>query len=781
LIKYIGPKPRDWQLEAISEWEKHPKGIIQAVPGSGKTILALRAITRKLEENPDLKILIVCPRLTLIQQWITAIRDYSTIKKKDIYEISSNNETQAYVKVQDKIKNHKIFLSTFHQIKQFFEESNWKKEEWILIVDEMHNTTENYKFPDTQIKYKLGLSATPTKKRKSSDFNLGGIIYTYSFAQALADKIILDPVIKIVFYSVNEQIFKQIDNDNTDTIDLTEAAFDDFLPEKIETKNQDNNIFTSKNTDFVGIQKILQNKFHIGKKNAHQTLVFVNRIKKADLLDQMLKEGFRKEVSHSYHSKSDKYHQKENFNKVKNDFATKKFNVLISVGTLGEGIDFPYASHGIIASPMHNSSAFVQKVGRLLRSYEGHKKATIYYYVPSELVTRLITDEKVEPNYFKAVLKIADANKDLYFVDRQSMKEEKGNMEELLIKGSAYERNEYINSLKMPSDLDTIMRFFKRVYPKKIKTWKRIYTKEINETDSEKDLKFLLLREEISKNFRAIQFFANNMTTNLEKLLIVQKKFSKTNFGKFDNVKDFVKKNLKQGTIVKIKYGHGLEQISSKESIFSHSEGEMLVNMISAELNQFCNRQKDIKKAISGLKNTVSLLETISKKNSKKEEVIKERIKLMQLIAKTFFSLHSNFLDELDISLLAQTSKSSEDKITLTLGKDIFLSKHVNKLYAYPEDFGFSRWQEIKEKKIEIIPPTPIELFIHDLLNSVHTDKDYAKIGSGWKTIKKNICTKLKIPLQKDKEVFIELEKQKRSNDFSFEKIIFVSEAIKKS
>ena len=86
-----------------------------------------------------------------------------------------------------------------------------------------------------------------------------------------------------------------------------------------------------------------------------------------------------------------------------------------------------------------------------------------------------------------------------------------------------------------------------------------------------------------------------------------------------------------------------------------------------------------------------------------------------------------------------------------------------------------------KEKKIEIIPPTPIELFIHDLLNSVHTDKDYAKIGSGWKTIKKNICTKLKIPLQKDKEVFIELEKQKRSNDFSFEKIIFVSEAIKKS
>ena len=48
---YKGPQPREWQLEALSAWEKQHKGIIQAVPGSGKTILAVNAIAKKLEEK----------------------------------------------------------------------------------------------------------------------------------------------------------------------------------------------------------------------------------------------------------------------------------------------------------------------------------------------------------------------------------------------------------------------------------------------------------------------------------------------------------------------------------------------------------------------------------------------------------------------------------------------------------------------------------------------------------------------------------------------------------
>ena len=53
----------------------------------------------------------------------------------------------------------------------------------------------------------------------------------------------------------------------------------------------------------------------------------------------------------------------------------------------------------------------------------------------------------------------------------------------------------------MPHDLDAIMRFFKKVYPDKVKKWKRIYAKEVREADSEEELTFSLLREELSKNY----------------------------------------------------------------------------------------------------------------------------------------------------------------------------------------------------------------------------------------------------------------------------------------
>ena len=138
-------------------------------------------------------------------------------------------------------------------------------------------------------------------------------------------------------------------------------------------------------------------------------------------------------------------------------------------------------------------------------------------------------------------------------------------------------------------------------------------------------------------------------------------------------------------------------------------------------------------------------------------------------------------MDELDIVLLAKTNKNSEDKLTLTIGKDIFLSKCVTKLYAYPEDFGLSRWQEVKEEAEKPIIFTPIEKFVKELLDSMKTPEDYTKISSNWKAVKKEICTKLKLSIQDDHKILKELEHPKKGNDFSFETIFFVSEAIKTS
>jgi superfamily II DNA or RNA helicase len=840
LTLYKGPALRQWQNEAISAWEKQKIGIIQAVPGAGKTILAVRMFTKKLEEEENLKVLIVCPRLTLIQQWVDAISEYTSIKKSEIYEVSSNNESKAYICAQDKLKNYKVFISTFHQIKQFFNECGWKEFNWFLIVDEMHNTTENYKFPNAPIKYKLGLSATPKKKGKEADFNLGGIIYTYAFNQALSDKIILDPVIKIVFYSVNKQLFKKIQNNNDETTDLVESAYDDFLPdegvdevEKImfhqdkpkakgkgkelseaeeiakgeeEVQNEEADVFTSKSTDFVGIQKILENNFKIGTKESVQTLVFVNRIKKADLLNRMLAEKFSDKVSHSYHSKSERYNQKNHFNQLKQQFAEGKFNVLISVGTLGEGIDFPYASHGIIASPIYNPTSFVQKVGRLLRSYKNHEKAVIYYYVPSELITRLLTDEKIEPNYFKSVIKIADENKDLYFVDRKSLVEERGTLSELLIQGSAYERNEDIKRIKIPHDLDSIMRFFKRVYPENLKDWRRFYADQIEEQKEEKkkkgkksveeiddkeeekkpkEIDFGPLRTELSKNYSIMLASAESMKTNLAGILHLQKKYNQKKFKDFENVKSFVKEALKQKIITKIKYGHELEKIASDEkSVLSVPEQEMLANMVSAELSDFCSKQKDLQKALNSLTSSIKLLNDTVGAKSDDPKIITTRITGMNRIAKAHFDLQSLFLDELEMSDIAKCVSSQEKKFFFTIGKDIFLTKQIARKFSYPEDFGLSRWREEKEEPVVVITLSPIEKFakllMHTMSEEEKTSGSYVSLLSNWPALKEKVAKELKISVPNDTDILKELEKHKCENEFSFEKLFFVTEAIKR-
>lgn len=862
-------------MEAISAWEKHSIGIIQAVPGAGKTILAVRLLTKKLEENPKLKVLIVCPRLTLIQQWIDSIGEYSKISRKEVYEVSSNNESRAYVCAQDKIQNYKVFISTFHQIKQFFNECKWKDHEWLLIVDEMHNTTENYKFPNEPIKYKLGLSATPKKKGKGADFNLGGIVYTYNFSQALSDKIILDPVIKIVFYSVNKQLFKKIDGAEQ-TVDLVESAYDDFLPdegmdniEKIlsmpqkkkimvtgknlagnkedelegatEVKREDEpDVFSSKSTDFVGITRILEDQFHIGKKNSLQTLVFVNRIKKADLLNKMLAERFSEKVSHSYHSKSEKYNTKNHFNNLKSQFAEGKFNVLISVGTLGEGIDFPYASHGIIASPIYNPTSFVQKVGRLLRSYKDHRKAVIYYYVPSELISRLLTDEKIEPNYFKSVIKIADKNGDLYFVDRTSLHEDKGSLSDLLQQGSAYERNEDVKRIKVPYDLDSIMRFFKRVYPETLKDWKKFFPKideekdkegnekegkgkvklehtpahkntkkellaktsskkvsieeAVNEDEFDEDITtnpeentkpvehdFSLLRAELSKHHSIMLSSALHLEQNLKGVLLLEKKFGGRKFKDFDNVTFFVKEALKQKIITKIKYGQELERVASDEkSVLSPSEQEMLRNMVSAELGDFCSKQKELEKVLTSLSSSITLLEKHAKSKKQEGGIMEERITAMNRIAKTYFDLQSLFLDELELSELAKGVSSNEKKFFLTIGKDIFLTKQVARKFSYPEDFGLSRWREEKETPAPVITLTPTEKFCKRLMHLMGTEEGNVCAITDWAALKKTICDEMCICAQTDEEVLKELERHKFEKEFSFEKLFFVTEAIKR-
>jgi superfamily II DNA or RNA helicase len=749
---YKGPKLREWQLDAISKWKKTNKGIIQAVPGSGKTFLAISTFCELHENDKDLKILIVCPRLSLIEQWEKVILDNTKFKKEDIYEISSKKDIAAHKKAQGKLHKHTIFISTFNQIKQFFSQKEWQKEKWFLIVDEMHNTTEGYNFPDT-IPYKLGLSATPKKRGKNSDFNLGEIIYIYSFNLALKDNIILDPVFKLVLYSVNEPVFKKLNKKSSSTEEMLEDAYDEILsdeePQNIEEmKDLKAKKFSAKSTDFIGIQKILKNKFHTDKENAQKSLIFVNRIKKANILNEVLHSQFGEGISLSHHSKSDNYNKKDHFNNVKADFEKGKFKILISVNALGEGIDFPYASHGIIASPIYNPTNFIQKVGRLLRTYKNHKQAIIYYYIPSELINRILTDESLSPNYLKSVLKIASERGNLYFVDRETLKEEKGEFSDLIVQGSAYERNSEIKMLKVPSHIDMVLRFSKKLFPESFKHW-RTYCEEDDFTE---------LEERILKNSKILLRCGGYLLHHLEKINDFQNKFKKTEFKDYNSIKKFVNEGVRNNFVVKIKHG---AELFSKDN---HAEKELLRNTINSELKEFVGKEKSLKAHIKNLKTAIDTYEKGSRK---------KKLENLNKISHTFFKVQSDYLDQLELITLAKRFEESES-ITITFGRDIFIMSHSKRVFAYPEDFGLSRWKFEEEKK-KVIKLTSKEKFCEELLKTPPIE-----IENNWSKVSKEIATKTKWNNYNKKEILEQLEKFKTDKKHSLMEIIVTTDAVKK-
>ncbi|MFA5763717.1 MAG: DEAD/DEAH box helicase family protein [archaeon] len=761
---YLGPKLRKWQTEAISHWDEYNRGIIQAVPGSGKTFLAISSFCSKIDKNPNLRVLIVCPRLTLIKQWKDQITQNTTIKENEIYEISSKNEVQAFKKVQHKFDKNKVFISTFNQIKQFFLEKTWREHDWFLIVDEMHNTTEGFDFPDDQIKYKLGLSATPKKRNKTSTFNLGGIVYTYSFEQALHDKIILEPEFKLILYSVNKQLFEKIlENENDLSDEVMNSAYDSFMQDDVVENTEENedspkrpqveegDFFTSKNVDYLGIQKILKQKFKVGEKNANQSLVFVNRIKKADLLNDMLINEFGP-ISHSYHSQVLEYNYNNHFENISKQFEERKFNVLISVSTLGEGIDFPYASHGILASPIHNPTAFVQKVGRLLRKYKDHEKAVIYYYVPSELISKLLSDPKISPNYLKAILKIADEHKNLYFVDRKTLKEERGSLADLLSQGSAYERNEDILKLKIPHKLDSVLRLFRRVYPKSFKHWK----KYCNDEDD-----FSLLEQKIVERKDMASFVAKNLLRNISKVNKLQEIMVKESG--YERVRLLVETAIRSNIITKIKYGEEIENyyLENKTKL-DLAEQKMLIKSLKTEYASFRKQSIKTKKELTKIKRLIPFF-----KSEKKGEALDAMFEL----SKSFFALQSIFLDQLELERVAKNEEG--EKFVLTIGKDLFVASAEIKSFAYPEEFGFSRWKT-PPKQEEIVEIPKIEQFCLKLVEyfpeKVLTSKEL-------EAIKHEIKTDLGFTFT-NKEILEELETQKAHGKYSFSKTFFIVETL---
>lgn len=356
---------RSWQSRAIQTWiQAGRKGVISAATGGGKTILAL-TISQKIQCD---YILIICPTITLIDQWRSQILFHLNA---DIKEISTSlKKIRKYTLVTDRhIKNNSKLISP---------------SKTLLICDECHRyaTIGNKVWLSLNFHSKLGLSAT-TKRTYDDNFrtiiesNLGEIVFTYSLRNAVDDKVVVPYHMENIKVPLTHKEESAVDNISHKIAKI--KSVDENADIQLLLIQRRRIINDSINRNIIAI--------HLIKKYLNQKkIIFCESIEQTEYIYRNLKE---ENIECSlYHSKMSKKIRLQNLF----EFINGNSLTLIGCKALDEGIDVPDITLGIIVSQSNSSRQRIQRIGRTVRLHPGKdssKVITLYSHKSeSEILKR---------------------------------------------------------------------------------------------------------------------------------------------------------------------------------------------------------------------------------------------------------------------------------------------------------------------------------------------------------------------------------------------------------
>ena len=390
-----------WQKEAKKLWwENGGRGIVKVVTGAGKTIFALSLISdlfnSEAYEDGGLKVIIIVPTTVLLDQWLIETMDKLHIPRKNIGIFCG--------KEKEEVENKDILIYVINSAREHLKnhyEKFFKGDDLFLIADECHRygSKENSRIFDIPFSYTLGLSATP---ERYGDFgfeeklipNLGSVIYTYTYSDALRDGIIppykiirlmihLTPSEEFAYEEITERINKLTKVLISKYPELEKAFHTDFI-------KQLNKLYERTGDELIARYVTLLNQrksiIHLSKSKLHalkwlfkeeklgreKVLVFHERIEISEHIFKYLKEtGFSVGIYHS------KMPVKDRLRSISN-FRDGKINILVACRALDEGFDVPAAETGIIVAGTSSVRQWIQRMGRILRKSPSKMYSKIY-------------------------------------------------------------------------------------------------------------------------------------------------------------------------------------------------------------------------------------------------------------------------------------------------------------------------------------------------------------------------------------------------------------------
>lgn len=382
-------KLRDYQEEAINAWVNNDyHGFYVMATGTGKTWTAIFSAKHLVEKHPAM-IVICAPYKHLVKQWADDIE--KAFPDAKLIMVSSENSTwetqiaQEIIRKQYKPDNQIIIISTIASFKmeRFTSVISRSKEDKLLIVDEAHRFTYRPDKLKEMFRYMLGLSATPfsgSSVHKGLELMewFGGQVFNLPIENAL-ERGFLVPYnyYPIYVYATEdeERRFKYHTQKILSCFKNNKCINPDLLLKSLRNRLRVISMAEEKTTRIDEIINRIVEKDHFVVYCGDGRLFDVDSGKELRHIQAI------KRVLTAHRFKASQFTATENMTdrmELVDAFNKQEISALFAIRCLDEGINIPSIKSALILSSNDDYREFVQRRGRILRTYGNKKYANIY-------------------------------------------------------------------------------------------------------------------------------------------------------------------------------------------------------------------------------------------------------------------------------------------------------------------------------------------------------------------------------------------------------------------
>jgi RNA polymerase primary sigma factor len=400
-VPYIAPSPDkqnpldlyEWQREALESWHLYrDRGVIDAVTGAGKTLLAIAAILEQVHGGG--KTVVVVPTIALLHQWADVLS--VSIPEARLGLVGDGHD--------DLLEHHDILVAVIASARN--RAFKLAGASGLLVVDECHRSAseKNQEALDARFEKRLGLSATHERMDNAHETVLlpyfRRVAYTLNYRRAIDDGVITNVRVAFVGVDFSEEEMVKFRQITRELITLRRKLIKDhgcraqpfsaFLDDVVRLasgggKMREGIVANRWLTLWREKRELLAetpakqaalSSMTGAMSDASRTLLFTQSILSADTIrDTLTERGVAIEVHHSGISSDDR-------ERTMADFEDGKVRVLASVQTLEEGIDVPDADLAVIVAASKQRRQMIQRMGRVMRrKADGRDARFIILYV----------------------------------------------------------------------------------------------------------------------------------------------------------------------------------------------------------------------------------------------------------------------------------------------------------------------------------------------------------------------------------------------------------------